>query len=149
MLSAHCTHGFPPHDTLPGSGSAFHSGFLRWCLFCCPAMPVQRSTVHTGWLPGRGSAYGSRSGPAEAFFSIIIICVDHNERGIDHALCCKHSLTRSPRLCPACRKFSRNIVNILESVVHSYIMRSAMEAIRSPMTSLNSFSISLRIINTT
>lgn len=29
----------------------------------CPAMPVQKSTAHIDWLPGRGSAYGNRSGP--------------------------------------------------------------------------------------
>ena len=47
-----------------GSGSAFHSGFLRWCLCCCPAMPVQKPGAHTGWLRGRGLAYGSHSYPA-------------------------------------------------------------------------------------
>ena len=35
----------------------------------------------------------------EAFFAIVIICIDHNERGIDYFLRCKHGLSSSPRLC--------------------------------------------------
>ena len=58
----------------------------------------------------------------EAFLAIVIICINHNERSLDDLLRCEHSLTGSPRLCPTCRKFSRNIVNILKCVVHSYIV---------------------------
>ena len=61
----------------------------------------------------------------KAFLAIVIICIDHNEWGFDYFLRCKHSLTGSPRFCTAFRKFSRNIVDILKSVVHSYIMRRA------------------------
>ena len=61
----------------------------------------------------------------EAFLSIVIICIDHNERSINHIFRCKDGLTSSPRLCPAFRQSSRDIVNILESIVHSYIMRRA------------------------
>ena len=58
----------------------------------------------------------------ETFFAIVIICVDNDKRGINHIFSSKHSLSGSPRLCTAFRKFSRNIVDILESVVHSYIV---------------------------
>ena len=61
----------------------------------------------------------------EAFFAIVIICIDHNERGIDYFLRCKHGLSSSPRLCTSFRQSSRNIVNVLKSVIHSYIMSRA------------------------
>ena len=61
----------------------------------------------------------------ESFLAIVIVCINYNERGINHIFRSKHSLSSSPRLCTACRKFSRNIVDILKSVVHSYIMRRA------------------------
>ena len=32
----------------------------------------------------------------EAFFAIVIICIDHNERGINHIFRYKHSLSSSP-----------------------------------------------------
>ena len=58
----------------------------------------------------------------KSFLAIVIICIDDYKRCIENLLCRKHSLTGSPRLCTACRKFSRNIVDILESIVHSYIV---------------------------
>ena len=61
----------------------------------------------------------------EAFLSIVIICIDYYERGLDYLLRYKYCLSSSPRLCTACRKFSRNIIDILESIVHSYVMRRA------------------------
>ena len=61
----------------------------------------------------------------EAFFAIVIVCIDHNKRSLDDLLCCKHCLTSSPRLCTTFRQSSRNIVNILKSVVYSYIMSGA------------------------
>ena len=61
----------------------------------------------------------------KAFLAIVIICIDYNERGLDYLLGYKHGLSGSPRLCTAFRKFSRNIVDILESIVNSYIMRRA------------------------
>ena len=61
----------------------------------------------------------------ETFFAIVIICINDDERSINHIFSRKHGLTGSPRLCPAFRQSSRDIVNILESIVHSYIMRRA------------------------
>ena len=61
----------------------------------------------------------------ETFLAIIIVCIDHNKRGLDDLLCGKHCLTGSPRLCTAFRQSARNIVNILKSVVYSYIMSGA------------------------
>ena len=61
----------------------------------------------------------------ESFLAIVIVCINYNERGINHIFRSKHSLSSSPRLCTACRKFSRNIVDILKCVVHSYIMSGA------------------------
>ena len=58
----------------------------------------------------------------EAFFTIVVICIDDNERSINHIFRRKDGLASPPRLCPACRKFSRNIVDILKCVVHSYIV---------------------------
>ena len=59
----------------------------------------------------------------EALLAVVIVCIDHDERGINHIFSSKHGLPSSPRLCTACRKFSRNIVDILESVVYSHIVR--------------------------
>ena len=59
----------------------------------------------------------------ETFLTIVIICIDHNKRSLNHIFRCKYCLSGSPRLCTACRKFSRNIVDILESVVYSYFVR--------------------------
>ena len=61
----------------------------------------------------------------KALLTIVIICINHNKRGINHIFRRKHSLTGSPRLCPTFWHSSRNIVNILESIVNSYIMRGA------------------------
>ena len=61
----------------------------------------------------------------EAFFTIVVICIDHNKRGINHIFSCKHGLTGSPRLCTTFRQSSRNVVDILESVVYSYVVRGA------------------------
>ena len=61
----------------------------------------------------------------EAFLAIIIICIDHNKRGLDDILCCKDCLTCSPRFRATFRQSSRNIIDILESIVHSYTMRIA------------------------
>ena len=60
----------------------------------------------------------------ETFFAILIVRIDHNEWSINHFLRCKHSLPGSPRFCTAFRKFSRNIVDILEGVVHGHITLS-------------------------
>ena len=61
----------------------------------------------------------------ETFFAIVIICIDHDERGLDDLLRCQHGLTGSPWLSTTFRQSSRDIVNILERIVHSYIMRRA------------------------
>src|SRR5699024_2805366 len=61
----------------------------------------------------------------EAFLSIVIICIDHNERSINHIFRCKDGLASPPRLSPAFRQSPRAVVDILESVVHSYTIRSA------------------------
>ena len=61
----------------------------------------------------------------ETFFAIVIICIDDDERGLDDLLRCKHGLTSSPRLCTAFRQSPRNIVNVLESIIHRHIMGSA------------------------
>ena len=61
----------------------------------------------------------------EAFLSIVIICIYDNERGLDDILCCKDCLPRPPRLCTSFRQSSRNVVDILESVVYSYVVRGA------------------------
>ena len=60
----------------------------------------------------------------EAFLAIVIICIDHNERSLNNLLRCKHGLTSSPRLCTAYWKFSRNIVDVLKSVIHGHVMGS-------------------------
>ena len=59
----------------------------------------------------------------ETFFAIVIICIDNDERGLDDLLRCQHSLTGSPRLCTSFRQSSRNVVDILESIVYRYIVR--------------------------
>ena len=61
----------------------------------------------------------------KAFLAIVIIRVDDDKRSLDDLLRCKHSLTGSPRLCPAFWQSSRDIIDILESIVNSYIMRRA------------------------
>jgi len=61
----------------------------------------------------------------ETLFSIIIVCVDYDERSVNYTLCRKHGLTSSPRFCTTFRKFSRNIVDVLESIVYGYVMRRA------------------------
>ena len=60
-----------------------------------------------------------------SFFSIIIICIDNNKWLIQNLLCSKYSLSGSPRLCTTFRQSSRNVVDILESVVYSYVVRGA------------------------
>lgn len=59
----------------------------------------------------------------ETFLAIVIICIYDNERGLDDILCCKDCLTRPPRFCPAFWQSSRDIIDILESIVNSYTMR--------------------------
>ena len=61
----------------------------------------------------------------EALLTVVIVCIDDNERSINHIFSSKHSLTGSPRFCTTFRQSSRDIVNILESIVNSYIMRRA------------------------
>ena len=61
----------------------------------------------------------------EALFAVVIICINHNEWDFDCFPRRKHGLAGSPRFCTIFRKFSRNIVDILKCVVHSYIMRRA------------------------
>ena len=61
----------------------------------------------------------------EAFLAIVIISINDNKRGINHIFCSKHGLSGSPRFCTAFRQSPRDVVDILESVVHSYTMRSA------------------------
>ena len=80
---------------------------------------LQHKACHTGLA----SIHQILMDSLEAFLAIVIICIDDNERSINHIFRCKDGLTGSPRLCTAFRKFSRNIVNVLESVIHSYIMR--------------------------
>ena len=58
----------------------------------------------------------------ESLFAIVIICIDHNERSLDDLLRYKHGLTSSPRLCTSFRHSSRNVVDIPESVVNSYVV---------------------------
>ena len=89
-----------------------HTAIIGQCV-------LQHKACHTGLA----AIYQVLVDSLEAFLAIVIICVDHNERGINHVFCSKHGLTGSPRLCPAFRKFSRNIVDILKRIIHSYIMR--------------------------
>jgi len=58
----------------------------------------------------------------KAFLAIVIICINNNERCIENILCCKYSLTGSPRFCTSFWQSSRNIVDILECIIHGYIM---------------------------
>ena len=59
----------------------------------------------------------------ESFFTIVVICIDNYKRSLQQFVSCQYRLTGSPRFCTTFRKFSWNIVNILESVIYSYIMR--------------------------
>ena len=59
----------------------------------------------------------------KALLAVVIVCIDHNKRCIKNFLCSKHSLTGSPWLCTAFRQSSRNVVDILESIVYRYIVR--------------------------
>ena len=43
--------------------------------------------------------------------------IDDDKRSLDDLLRCKHSLTGSPRLCPAFWQSSRDIIDILESIL--------------------------------
>ena len=61
----------------------------------------------------------------ETFLAIVVIGIDHDERCAKNILCCKHGLTGSPRLCTTFRQSSRDILNILENIVYSYIMSGA------------------------
>ena len=67
----------------------------------------------------------------EAFLAIVIICIDYNKRSLDDLLRCKDGLTGSPRFCPAFWQSSRDIVDILESVVYSYIGNCETRGARS------------------
>ena len=79
--------------------TASHAPIIGQCV-------LQYKTCHTGLAAIHQILMDS----LKAFLSIVIICVDHNEWGINRFLRCKHSLTGSPRLCPAFRKFSRKDV---------------------------------------
>ena len=85
----------------------------------------QRVLQHKASHAGLATIHQILMDGLEAFLAIVIVCVNDDERSFNYVLRCKHSLTGSPRLCTACRKFSRNIVDILKCVVHSYIMRRA------------------------
>ena len=85
----------------------------------------QRVLQHKACHAGLAAIHQILMDGLETFFAIVIICIDHDERGINHIFSSKHGLTGSPRLCATCWKFSRNIVNVLKSVIHSYIMRRA------------------------
>ena len=61
----------------------------------------------------------------ETFLAVVIVRIDDDKRSLDDLLRCKHGLTGSPRLCPAFWQSSRDIIDILESIVNSYIMRRA------------------------
>ena len=58
----------------------------------------------------------------ETFLSIIIICINYNKRRIDQILRCKHRLSGSPRLRSSLRKFTWDILDILECIIHLHIV---------------------------
>ena len=61
----------------------------------------------------------------EAFLAVVIVCIDNNKRRIENFLGSKHGLTGSPRFRAAFRQSARNIINILECIIHCYIMGRA------------------------
>ena len=61
----------------------------------------------------------------KALLAVVIVCIDNNKRRIDNFFSSKHGLTGSPRLCTTFRQNSWDIVDILESVVYSYIVSGA------------------------
>ena len=91
-----------------------HAAVIGQCVFQHKACHARLATIHQILMDG-----------FEAFLSIVIICIYDNERGLDDILCCKDCLTRPPRLCPSFRQSSRNVIDILESVVYSYVVRGA------------------------
>ncbi len=88
---------------------------------------LQHKACHTGF----SAIHQILMNSLESFLAIVIVCVNDDERSFNYVLRCKHGLTGSPRFCTACWKFSRNIVDILKCVVHSYIMSGANRSNRS------------------
>ena len=82
---------------------------------------LQHKACHTGF----SAIHQILMDSLESFLAIVIVCVNDDERSINHFLRCKHGLTSSPRFCTTFRKFSRNIVDVLESIVYGYVMRRA------------------------
>ena len=59
----------------------------------------------------------------ETFLAIVIVCIDDDKRSLDDLLRCKHSLTSSPRFCAAFWQSSRDIIDILESILYKGILK--------------------------
>ena len=82
---------------------------------------LQHKTSHTGLAAIHQILMDS----PEALLAIVIVRINHNERCVENLLRCKHSLSGSPRLRSSFRQNPRDIVNILKSIIHGYIMRRA------------------------
>ena len=91
-----------------------HTTIIRQRILQHKASHARLSAIHQILMDG-----------LEAFLAIVIISIDDDKRSLDDLLRYKHSLTGSPRLCPAFWQSSRDIIDILESIVNSYIMRRA------------------------
>ena len=85
----------------------------------------QRILQHKASHTGLSAIYQILMDSLKAFLAIVIISINDNKRSINHIFSSKDGLTSPPRLCPAFRQNSRDVVDILESVVHSYIMGRA------------------------
>ena len=57
------------------------------------------------------------------FFSIIIICINHSKSRINQRLRCQHCLSGSPWFRPSNRHLSRNIVDILKTILYINTLR--------------------------
>ena len=93
-------------------------------IFSWSTLEPEEGVFHFGWLQEiidklyKRAIHQILMNSLETFFAIVIICIDDDERGLDDLLRCKHGLTGSPRLCTAFRQSPRNIVNVLESIIH-------------------------------
>ena len=61
----------------------------------------------------------------KSFFSVIIICIDHNKRSSQYIFCRQYCLTCTPWFCTSLRQNPRNIINVLKSIIYSYCIFSA------------------------
>ena len=59
----------------------------------------------------------------QTLFSVIVICIDDHERRFQHLFCGQHRLPCAPGLCAPFRELTRDIVQILEGIVHRHALR--------------------------